>query len=277
MSGSVPYIGSKISLITTSDIRYEGILYTLNREESTIAVQNVRSFGTEGRRLPEVPVSNEIYDFIIFRGKDLKDLTVLQSQVGPEYPLDGHSGQLYSPPDHCSYQPAAPSPAVGFQRPSMGVGLAPQARNGFSAAPFQPNSYAAGPAYPSPASSASRPPEKPLGAPPSRQSFAPEHGPLAVASEPRVPLYEESNGVGAPPRPALEEAKVPPPRQPEAKERPPTGPSPPAAEAKDQKAPRRDLADGSRTAGEAPEVVVKVVAKKSRSTRFCDFTSARKS
>lgn len=78
MSGNIPYIGSKISLITTSDIRYEGILFTLNREESTIAVQNVRSFGTEGRRSPEVPMSNEIYDFIIFRGKDLKDLTVLQ-------------------------------------------------------------------------------------------------------------------------------------------------------------------------------------------------------
>jgi len=78
MSGNIPYIGSKISLITTSDIRYEGILFTLNREESTIAVQNVRSFGTEGRRYPEVPMSNEIYDFIIFRGKDLKDLTVLQ-------------------------------------------------------------------------------------------------------------------------------------------------------------------------------------------------------
>lgn len=74
----VPYIGSKISLVTTSDIRYEGILFTLNQEESTIAVQNVRSFGTEGRKVPEVPMSNEIYDFIIFRGKDLKDLTVLQ-------------------------------------------------------------------------------------------------------------------------------------------------------------------------------------------------------
>lgn len=78
MSENIPYLGSKISLITTSDIRYEGILFTLNREESTIAVQNVRSFGTEGRRCPEVPMSNEIYDFIIFRGKDLKDLTVLQ-------------------------------------------------------------------------------------------------------------------------------------------------------------------------------------------------------
>jgi len=83
MSSGVPYIGSKISLITTSDMRYEGFLRTLNREESTIAVESVRSFGTEGRAdqtrgQTEIPVSNEIYDFIVFRGKDLKDLTVLQ-------------------------------------------------------------------------------------------------------------------------------------------------------------------------------------------------------
>eukprot|EP00441_Pelagodinium_beii_P041204 CAMPEP_0197638386 /NCGR_PEP_ID=MMETSP1338-20131121/13333_1 /TAXON_ID=43686 ORGANISM="Pelagodinium beii, Strain RCC1491" /NCGR_SAMPLE_ID=MMETSP1338 /ASSEMBLY_ACC=CAM_ASM_000754 /LENGTH=502 /DNA_ID=CAMNT_0043210957 /DNA_START=140 /DNA_END=1645 /DNA_ORIENTATION=- len=91
MAGNIPYIGSKISLITTSDIRYEGILFTLNREESTIAVQNVRSFGTEGRRTPEVPMSNEIYDFIIFRGKDLKDLTVLQGAPERQATASTHS------------------------------------------------------------------------------------------------------------------------------------------------------------------------------------------
>eukprot|EP00391_Amoebophrya_sp_Ameob2_P013551 CAMPEP_0178999170 /NCGR_PEP_ID=MMETSP0795-20121207/9904_1 /TAXON_ID=88552 /ORGANISM="Amoebophrya sp., Strain Ameob2" /LENGTH=820 /DNA_ID=CAMNT_0020691899 /DNA_START=1169 /DNA_END=3631 /DNA_ORIENTATION=+ len=75
---NIPYIGNRISLITTHDIRYEGILIQLNQKESTIAVQNVRSFGTEGRKEPEVPMSNEIYDYIVFSGKDLKDLTVIQ-------------------------------------------------------------------------------------------------------------------------------------------------------------------------------------------------------
>lgn len=79
---TLPYIGSKISLISNADIRYEGILYTINTEESTIALQNVKSFGTEGRKKPEIAPSNETYHFIIFRGKDIKDLTVLSGQKG---------------------------------------------------------------------------------------------------------------------------------------------------------------------------------------------------
>lgn len=77
-ASTIPYIGSKISLVSNSEIRYEGILYTINTQESTIALQSVRSFGTEGRKLPEIPPSSEIYDFIIFRGQDIKDLTVLE-------------------------------------------------------------------------------------------------------------------------------------------------------------------------------------------------------
>ncbi|SBS86900.1 trailer hitch homolog, putative [Plasmodium ovale] len=76
---TLPYIGSKISLISNSEIRYEGILYTINTHESTVALQNVRSFGTEGRRQPDIPPSSEIYDFIIFRGKDIKDVTVSEA------------------------------------------------------------------------------------------------------------------------------------------------------------------------------------------------------
>eukprot|EP00923_Selenidium_pygospionis_P058022 GHVN01101772.1.p1 GENE.GHVN01101772.1~~GHVN01101772.1.p1 ORF type:complete len:256 (+),score=50.86 GHVN01101772.1:275-1042(+) len=85
---TLPYIGSKISLISNAEIRYEGILYTINTTESTVALQNVKSFGTEGRKVPDIPGSDEVYDFIIFRGKDIKDLTVCAepSKLVPDDP-----------------------------------------------------------------------------------------------------------------------------------------------------------------------------------------------
>ena len=58
---------------------YEGTLATIDTDNSNIALQAVRSLGTEGRRKdgPQIPASDEIYDYIVFRGSDIQDLEVI--------------------------------------------------------------------------------------------------------------------------------------------------------------------------------------------------------
>ncbi|XP_059185592.1 protein LSM14 homolog B-like isoform X2 [Centropristis striata] len=78
--GGTPYIGSKISLISKAQIRYEGILSSVDTERSTVALAKVKSYGTEDRHTDcPVPPKDEIYEYIIFRGSDIKDITVSET------------------------------------------------------------------------------------------------------------------------------------------------------------------------------------------------------
>ncbi|PXF40572.1 Protein LSM14-like [Gracilariopsis chorda] len=76
-----PYVGSRISLISKSAIRYVGTLYTIDTNASTVALKDVRSYGTEGRPREGGPVqpSTHVFSYIVFHGPDIRDLHFLDT------------------------------------------------------------------------------------------------------------------------------------------------------------------------------------------------------
>lgn len=103
MTSGKPYIGCRIGLISKAQNRYEGILYTIDKVNSTVVLakgkcywrmrtackhltvvsnifsQLVRCFGTEGRPTDRpTPAKEDIYEYITFRGSDIKDITLCE-------------------------------------------------------------------------------------------------------------------------------------------------------------------------------------------------------
>uniref|UniRef100_A0A8C5TL71 LSM family member 14B n=1 Tax=Malurus cyaneus samueli TaxID=2593467 RepID=A0A8C5TL71_9PASS len=70
-----PYIGSKISLISKAQIRYEGILYTSTPRNPPWRWPRAILYRPTDR---PAPPREEIYEYIIFRGSDIKDITVCE-------------------------------------------------------------------------------------------------------------------------------------------------------------------------------------------------------
>ena len=76
------------------DLRsYVGTLVEINSEASTVSLDNVRSYGTEGRKggKDEFPPSDVVYEQIVFRGSDVKDLRIeepAKEKAPPAMPQD---------------------------------------------------------------------------------------------------------------------------------------------------------------------------------------------
>lgn len=100
------YIGKTISLISNKGLRYVGLLENINADDATVALKSVRLFGTEGRMAAmgqpnlEVPPGVDVYDYVVFRGSDVKDLSVLDT------PIDEVKPNIYRPPQQQQQQGA---------------------------------------------------------------------------------------------------------------------------------------------------------------------------
>jgi len=93
----VPLIGSRISLLSNKDVRYEGVLLSVNLLEQSLALQNVKSFGTEGRAPSlalEVAASAMPMDCLVFNSRDIKNLHVHQHRQ-PEAEPSWSAGASY--------------------------------------------------------------------------------------------------------------------------------------------------------------------------------------
>ena len=75
-------------------LSYVGTLHEINGENSTVALEQVVSYGTEGRRNnpeEEIAPADSVYEYIVFRGSDVKDLRIEEApkeNVPPQVPDD---------------------------------------------------------------------------------------------------------------------------------------------------------------------------------------------
>ena len=116
MAQQLPYVGSKINLISHSEIRYEGTLAEIDRVKMTVSLINVRSFGTEGRRA-DLFIKPKPAPFakIVFRGQDIKDLNVQQASAVED------PGAAFQDPAILAHEEVRPEPEAAPASPAAGA------------------------------------------------------------------------------------------------------------------------------------------------------------
>ncbi|KAL2813666.1 Scd6-like Sm domain-containing protein [Aspergillus granulosus] len=273
-------IGQRFNLISKSDIRYVGTLHEINPEASTIALQDVVSFGTEGRRgnpAEEIPASNSIYEYIVFRGSDVKDISVAEDKKenaqpeAPQMPDDPailgsapHPGPgSHGLPPQPQQPPQQPPPGRG--PPPPGYPQQPQFQGYYP--PYGPRypQFPPGPGYPPmpygappgwypppgqgfPQGPGQFPPQMPIG-PPGQQ-----HTPPSQQAAPNAPKATSELPVGdRPVNKPSDQTTAPPPAQAESAPTPPVESKPEAVKA--TPAPTERAPPTGPKAGRAPPVI----------------------
>ncbi|KAL5723524.1 hypothetical protein ACHQM5_006916 [Ranunculus cassubicifolius] len=181
------FIGSLISLTTKFEIRYKGVLQNINTEESSIGLINVKSYGTEGRKKDgqQIPPNDKIYEYILFRGSDIKDISVIHKPVQPTQLIYDDPAIIQS---HYSFQPpvSTSTPSASSASVSNLSSQAPQ-----MAAPR--SSFESGPPLFQPALSSG---SWGSSASPSTSDCYPVAGPTSHTAQLAVPLYQPGGSLG---------------------------------------------------------------------------------
>lgn len=76
---NLDYVGSTVSLVSASDIRYVGRLFGVDSKNHIVMLADVMEMGTEGRTVAHhVPCSPDVQAYVVFSGSDIKDLVILE-------------------------------------------------------------------------------------------------------------------------------------------------------------------------------------------------------
>lgn len=108
------------------------MLYSINEQNATVALQNVLSYGTEGRELTDaettlVAPTDAVHPYLSFRGQDIKDLHVHENQAADEAKTEIPVAEPTKDPRLLAKNVAAPAPPTATDAaPTQSQSAAPK-------------------------------------------------------------------------------------------------------------------------------------------------------